>query len=117
MRHRMAVLNRAGRRLAAVAATATLATAGVVAVGATPAMASWTPIYHMDCYTKIGQSDKGYYGEGNCYGQGHWKVVVNCKWGLNPESPDVGNGPGEVQTAIAGYCWWGVNSVKIVEIT
>lgn len=72
-----------------------------------------TPIHGMQCSTTAGDSS----GSGTCTGAGKWRVVVSCSWGLTYSSVWLVNWPGQTQTATAGSCWWGVNSVTIEETT
>jgi hypothetical protein len=108
------MLKRIARPLAAVATTAALAGAAV-GLDATAASAATTPYWGMTCTTWTSGSFGNYYGNGTCTGTGIWQVEVSCSFGTNPTSLIMVNTPGMTQSASAGSCYWGINSVTIKE--
>ncbi|MDQ1645767.1 MAG: hypothetical protein QOJ50_1951 [Cryptosporangiaceae bacterium] len=111
-----ALLKRIAKPLAAVATTAALAGFGL-GLDATAASAATTPYWGMDCYTSTSGSFGGYYGNATCTGTGIWQVQVSCLFGGNPTSLIMINTPGLTQSASAGSCYWGINSVTVKEYT
>jgi hypothetical protein len=74
-----------------------------------------TPIWQMECNTWTSADNS--YGGATCAGLGKWRVVVSCSFGWTYTSLWYINSPGQTQTATAGSCWWGVDSVSIQEST
>jgi hypothetical protein len=111
-------------RWSRIAAVATAAAIGAAVVGAgSPANAatSTTPLYGMSCYTSTGGALGNYWGSGTCYAPdyGIWEVEVDCSFGGAYSSVIAETTPadGWVTRTAAPTCYWGVDSVKIVELT
>jgi hypothetical protein len=111
-----------GKRIAAVA-TAALVGAAVVGVGS-PANAAGTfvtPMYGMTCYTSTGGGFGNYWGSGTCWtpSVAIWKVEVDCSFGGSWSSAPIQTSSfdGWVTRTAAPTCYWGVNSVRVVELT
>lgn len=100
----------AKRRVAVIIATAAC---GFGAVGVATASADTfvTPYWGMTCTTSESQSS----GSATCTGLGKWRVAVSCAWGFTYTSVWYINNPDQTQTATAGDCWWGVDSVSVEE--
>lgn len=104
-------------------AVVTMVTVGVVTAVSTPAAAFITPILGMDCSTWITQKTSGgYEGNARCITSGTavgWmKIRVDCTFGWSTVSAipvPVPVGAGEVVKATWGDCWFGVNSIWILE--
>jgi hypothetical protein len=107
---------RRGRRGVGIAVTAGILAGTAIVL---PAEASFTTrIYGMTCDT--GYDDTNGKGWGTCYAPGpsKWKIRVNCAWGLTYDSYWVITGPDEWYTLrYPANCWFGANSVTVVETT
>ena len=105
------------RKKIATVAIATLAGAVLAPAAANASSTFTTPYWHMTCTTNIGGTFGNYTGTATCTGTGIWQTVVSCTAGGNPESGIVFNPwPGTSETATAGSCFWGVNSVAVKEL-
>ncbi|MFD3330488.1 hypothetical protein [Streptomyces sp. NPDC058701] len=103
------------KRNVALAVTGIAASAALSLMAAPAAMAETTPYYQLQCSTYTGGSFGSYYGGATCTGAGLWKVQVDCTAGGTLYGPSVLSF-GETRSTSAGTCWWGVNSVRVVEI-
>jgi hypothetical protein len=105
----------AGRRLATLAATATVVVAATLATGASASASPVTP--YLDCTTGSGQWPSGqYYGTATCTGSGRWLLRVNCSWSpFSYDSPAVVNLQ-DTQTMTYGNCWFGVESATVIPL-
>ena len=99
--------------------------AGLMAMGlsvasASPASAAVTPRYGMTCYTGVSYSGGWYSGYADCYTPAFakWKVRVNCLYGFNYDSIIVYTSASNGWYRLSpGYtCYWGVNSVGVIEL-
>jgi hypothetical protein len=107
----------------AAATSAALAGASPAAAAkstATPAggvHAASTPVYGMDCQTGIGGSWPSYFGSATCSGAGYWLVRTVCTAGFTYDSQPVWQLGGGTMSAQSGSCFWGVDSVQVIELT
>jgi hypothetical protein len=112
-------MSRWARFVAASALTA--ATVALAMPSAAEAATFTTPLYGMTCYTSTGGGLGNYWGSGTCYTPDYaiWKVVVDCAFGGEWESVKAETSPvdGWVTRTAAPTCYWGINSVRIVELT
>jgi hypothetical protein len=104
------------------ALTATAAGLGALAF-ASPAAAYApkfvTPVYGMTCYTNVTGSFGNYYGSATCYtpSVAKWKVHVDCAYGFSYDSIWIytTEEDGWKTLGPANSCYFGVNSVQVVE--
>jgi hypothetical protein len=104
------------------ALTAIAAGLGVLA-SASPAAASsptfTTPVYGMTCYTDVTGGFGSYQGSATCYAPvvAKWKVHVDCSYGFSYDSIYVytSDADGWYNLPVPNTCYWGVNSVQVIE--
>jgi hypothetical protein len=102
---------------AVVLATAALGLAGAATASAQPARPLTTPYFGMTCWTWKTGILGDYYGNATCAGPGQWYLKVSCTAGFTYNSPmALQLGATEQGTRKAGSCYWGVNSMQIVEV-
>jgi hypothetical protein len=103
---------------AVVLAAAAVSLGSAATASAQPARAAFTtPHFGMNCTTWVSGSFGGYYGNAACTGTGQWYVKVDCTAGFTHTSPTALQLASTItNTRSAGSCYWGVNSVRVVEI-
>lgn len=76
-----------------------------------------TPYFGMNCWTWVSGTFGNYYGNATCSGTGQWFLRVDCTAGFTYDSPKALQiDATEISTRRAGSCYWGVNSMKIIEV-
>lgn len=107
------------RRSAAAVGAGLLGTVMAVAA-ATPASAFVTPRYGMTCYTGTSGGFTAYRGFADCYSPNlaKWLVRVNCYLGGTYDSLIylTDQNDGWVRGTPPQTCYWGINSVTVVEL-
>lgn len=107
------------RRAAVLLAAGTMAM-GLSIAAASPASAFVTPRYGMTCNTGVTGSFGAYKGYATCYTPilAKWKVRVSCSFGFTYDSVAVFTSPsnGWYTLSPAPTCYWGVNSVSVIEL-
>lgn len=108
---------------AAVLATAAVGMGGAATASAQPVSAEAlqaafvTPYFGMNCSTWVSGSFGNYRGNASCTGTGQWFLRVDCTAGFTYDSPKALQiDPWTTSTRSAGSCYWGVNSMTIVEV-
>lgn len=107
-------------RRAAAGIGAGLVGMGMAVVAATPASADVTPRYNMTCYTGTSGSFGAYQGYADCYSPylAKWKVRLNCSYGGTYDSLIyyTDSSDGWFRGAPSQTCYWGINSVSVIEL-
>lgn len=103
---------------AVVLATAALGMGSAATASAQPVQAAFTtPYFGMNCSTWVSGSFGNYRGNATCSGTGQWFLRVDCTAGFTYDSTKALQiDPRTTNTRSAGSCYWGVNSMKIVEV-
>jgi hypothetical protein len=95
---------------------------GLAASAASPASAATyvTPKYGMTCTTGVTGSFGSYQGYATCFTPvvAKWKVSVSCSFGFTYDSIIVytSDSDGWYTLSPAPTCYWGVDSVSVIEL-